>query len=438
MTTIPDTPDARQPARLHRRAALALAASLAAPALATAGDASSARWIASWTASPQATWGADFAFPTNLPDSLDDRTIRQFARISLGGNRVRLVLSNDYGHLPLTLAAVHVALADNAAHPSTSADILPGTDRVVTFAGHASVTLAPGASVLSDAIDLAVAPLSSLAVSIHVRGQAGPATFHWDARQTTFLAAGDQAGRRSLPGAGTTTARLFLGAIQVERSARSRAVVAIGDSITDGNGATLDRNTRWPDFLATRLAPHDVAVLNAGISGARLLSDRMGVNALARFDRDVLDQPHVAAVVVMLGINDIAWPGTAFDPQGTAPSLDALVAGYRQLVARAHARGVRIVGATLTPFEGALPDSPLSNYYDAGKDALRQQINRWIRTSGAFDEVIDFDALLRDPAHPSRLAPAFDSGDHLHPGDAGNAAMAAALASALRLDGLAR
>jgi lysophospholipase L1-like esterase len=204
-------------------------------------------------------------------------------------------------------------------------------------------------------------------------------------------------------------------------------VVVLGDSTTDGNGATIDANTRWPDFLAARLAPKNVAVLNAGISGARLLGDRMGVNALARFDRDVLSQPRVKSVVVLLGINDISWPGTAFDPQGIRPSADALIAGYRQLIARAHSRGVRVVGATLTPFEGALAGTPLDNYYHADKDRLRQQINAWIRGSGEFDTVIDFDALARDPAHPARLKPEFDSGDHLHPGDRGNQAMADAV-----------
>ena len=201
----------------------------------------------------------------------------------------------------------------------------------------------------------------------------------------------------------------------------------IGDSITDGNGATIDANARWPDFLAARLAPRNVAVLNAGISGARLLGDRMGVNALARFDRDVLSQPRVKTVIVLLGINDISWPGTAFDPQGERPSADALISGYRQLVARAHARGVRVGGATLTPFEGALPGTPLDNYYQTHKDELRQKINAWIRTSGEFDAVVDFDVLARDPSYPSRLNQEFDSGDHLHPGDHGNKAMADAI-----------
>ncbi|MEG2963275.1 MAG: SGNH/GDSL hydrolase family protein, partial [Janthinobacterium sp.] len=186
----------------------------------------------------------------------------------------------------------------------------------------------------------------------------------------------------------------------------------------------LGMDARWPDFLAERLAPQGVAVINAGISGARLLSDGMGENALARFERDVLAQPGVRTVVVLLGINDISWPGTAFAPREQRPTLAELKAGYAQLLAQARRRGVRVIGATVTPFEGALPGTPLSDYYQPEKELLRQQLNAWIRGSGQFDAVLDFDALARDPAHPLRLLPAYDSGDHLHPGDAGNRALA--------------
>jgi lysophospholipase L1-like esterase len=203
--------------------------------------------------------------------------------------------------------------------------------------------------------------------------------------------------------------------------------VALGDSITDGAGATMDRDTRWPDFLAARLVDKQVAVLNAGISGARLLQDKMGDNALARLDRDVLSQPGIVSVIVMIGINDISWNHMAFAPGDGAADAEQLIAGYRQLIARAHARNVRIIGATLTPFEGALKDTPLIGYYTADKERVRQSVNEWIRRGGEFDDVVDFDALLRDPAHPTRLLPAYDSGDHLHPGDAGNKVMADAV-----------
>jgi lysophospholipase L1-like esterase len=381
-------------------------------------------WIGTWAASPQPTWSSDFAFPTHLPPTLEDQTFRQVARIALGGQRLRLVFSNEYGTQPLRIGSVHVARAGEGAA------VDPLADRVVTFDGQPSVTVPPGAPVLSDPIALPVPALSRLAVSVWLPQRAQASTFHWDGRSTAWIAQGNRVAATRLDDAGattTTTARLLLSGIQVETAAPARAVVVIGDSITDGNGATLDADTRWPDELAARLASSNVAVLNAGISGARLLGDRMGANALARFDRDVLGQPRLSAVVVMLGINDIAWPGTAFDPQGPAPSPQALIGAYRQLISRAHAHGARVVGVTLTPFEGALHGTPLDNYYDAGKEASRQQVNAWMRSSQAFDAVLDADALLRDPAHPARLLPVFDSGDHLHPGDRGNAALAGAL-----------
>ncbi len=403
----------------HRFMAVALAASLAVPAGVNAAEASA--WIGSWAASPQPTWGPDFAFPTNIPATLQNQTLRQVARISLGGQRIRIVFSNEYGKQPLRIGAAHVALA------GTGSATKPGTDRPITFGGKTSAIVPPGAPLVSDPVDLAVTPLASVAVSLFLPDQTQASTFHWDGRQTAYLVPGNQVAAPRLQTDNSTGARIFLSGIQVETPTPAKTVVVLGDSTTDGNGATVDANTRWPDFLAARLAPKNVAVLNAGISGARLLGDRMGVNALARFDRDVLSQPRVKSVVVLLGINDISWPGTAFDPQGIRPSADALIAGYRQLIARAHSRGVQVVGATLTPFEGALAGTPLDNYYHADKDRLRQQINAWIRRSGEFDTVIDFDALARDPAHPARLKPEFDSGDHLHPGDRGNQAMADAV-----------
>jgi lysophospholipase L1-like esterase len=215
--------------------------------------------------------------------------------------------------------------------------------------------------------------------------------------------------------------------LRVESARAPATVVALGDSITDGNGSTPSQDQRWPDHLARRLAPHGVAVLNAGISGNRLLRDGMGESGLARFERDVLRHPGVRAVIVLLGTNDIGWPGGPFGPAEPAPTLQALSRGFEQLVAQAHARGVRVVGATVPPFEDALKGTPLEGHYSPQKELLRQQLNRWIRSAGAFDAVVDFDALLRDPAHPSRLRADFDSGDHLHPGDTGYRAMAEAI-----------
>jgi len=359
--------------------------------------------------------------PANVPAVLHGQTVRQVARISVGGPRVRIVLSNAYGKVPLRIGAATVALAASASA------IEAGSLRTLTFAGQPSATMAPGAPLVSDPVALSVPDLARLTVSVHLPQPSATATFHWDGRETAWIAPQDQTRAIRIDdarGVQTTTARLLLSAIEVEAAPAAQAVAILGDSITDGASASLGMDARWPDFLARRLAPQGVAVINAGISGGRMLSDGMGDNALARFERDVLAQPGVRTVVVLLGINDISWPGTAFAPQQQPPTLEELSSGYAQLVAQARSRGVRVIGATLTPFEGALPGTPLSDYYQPKKEALRQQLNAWIRTSGLFDAVLDFDAWARDPAHPLRLLPAYDSGDHLHPGDAGNLALA--------------
>lgn len=385
-----------------------------------------ANWVASWAASPQPTWGADFPFPTNIPALLRNQTVRQVARISLGGTRLRLVFSNAYGQKPLVVGRASVALSGRG--PGIQTQSL----RTVTFGGRTSATIPAGAPLLSDPIDLAVPAMEHVTVSVYLPASTPTTTFHWDSRQTAWIAAGDQTAAATIDARKTSTetitTRTLLTGIEVEADQPApQAVAVIGDSITDGNGASVDADSRWPDFLAARFDPLGVAVINAGISGARLLSDKMGANALARFERDVLDQPGVRTAIVLLGINDISWPGTAFDPKGQPASLDSLENGFRQLIAQAHRRGVRIIGVTLTPFRGALHGTPLDNYFNADKDALRRSLNTWIRESGAFDAVLDFDLLAKDREDPSRLNPAFDSGDHLHPGDAGNRLLANAI-----------
>lgn len=381
-----------------------------------------ADWTPAWSASPQPVWVSDFLFPTGVPATLKDRTVRQVARIGLGGGRVRLRLSNDYGRQPVRIDAAQIARS--AGGTAITAD----SDRRLTFAGSAEAIIPPGGSILSDPIAMSVADGERLAVSLHFPDETPVETFHWDGRAQSPIVAGQRVSDRLLPTTTMTTLRLYLTGILVDAPEPRGTVVILGDSITDGAGATMDADTRWPDYLAARAAPKRIAIVNAGISGARLLGDRMGANAFARFDRDVLAQPKVRTMILMLGINDIAWPGTPLAADEAPMTFEQLTAGYRQLVERAHANGVRVVGATLIPFADALPGTPLAaTYYSADKDRLRGRVNEWIRTSGTFDDVIDFDRLMRDPTRPNRLLARYDSVDHLHPGDAGNNAMADAI-----------
>jgi lysophospholipase L1-like esterase len=300
-------------------------------------------------------------------------------------------------------------------------------DRVLTFSGNESVTIPPGALVFSDPVDLSLPPLSSLAVSLFLPEVTPTTTMHWDGRQTGYIVAGNEVGAMNIKPDTKIESRLFLSGILVEAPANARAIVTFGDSITDGDGSTLDANHRWPDLLAERLQKANgapIAVLNEGISGARVLSDRMGVNALARFDEDVLSHPRADTVILMMGINDIGWADSVLDPRAPAPSAEDIIDGYEQLIARAHAHGMRIIGATLTPFGLAFKGTPLEGFYNDDKEAKRVAVNEWIRNSGAFDGVIDFDAVVRDPANQSRMQPAYDKGDNLHPNDAGYKAMA--------------
>lgn len=359
------------------------------------------QWTTSWYAAPQPAWDATFTLPMNVPARLDNATVRDTVRLSTGGQRLRLVFSNRYGHEPLRLGAVRIG-------PD-------GATRALTFSGQPGAAILPGATVTSDPIAFPVQPLSRLTVTTWLPAPTSVASFHWGAQQTIRI---DNA---------SVGGRLFLSAVLVEAAQPARTVVALGDSITDGNGSTPDADRRWPDILAERLAPHGIAVANAGISGGRLARDGMGVSALARLEQDVLSQPGVSDVIVLLGINDIGWPGSPFAPGERPATLDELTAAYRQLVAASHVRGVRVTAGTLPPFEGALAGTPYAGHYSPGKERLRQQLNDWIRTAGAFDAVVDFDAMLRDPAQPHRMRPAFDSGDHLHPGDAGYRAMAEAI-----------
>lgn len=397
-------------------AALTLAPPL--PVLAAEGGG----WIGTWAASPQPIWEPDFLAPINFPRNLWNQTIREVARVSLGGSQVRVVLSNKYGSEPLVVSEAHIAISDGGAK------IKDGTDRKLTFSGSSSIAIPPGAPAVSDPVDLEIAPLGSVAVSLFFAEVSPTTTMHFDGRQTAYIVAGNKTADLDVStDAITTLSRIFLTDILVNAPEGARAIVTYGDSITDGDGSSADVNKRWPDVLAERLqaaggAP--TAVLNQGISGQRVLSDRMGVNALAHFDQAVLTHPYVDTVIFMMGINDIGWPDSILDQNAVAPSAEQIIDGYEQLIARAHDNGIRIIGATLTPFNNAFGGGPLEGYYNDEKEAKRVAVNEWIRTSGAFDGVIDFDKVVQDPANPSKILPAYDKGDNLHPNDAGYKAMA--------------
>jgi lysophospholipase L1-like esterase len=373
-------------------------------------------WINTWTAGPMPPWAGP------IPAGFFDQTVRQIVRISLGGEKVRVRLSNEFGFRPVEVGAAHVAVA--GAGGAIQAD----TDRALTFNGRPTVTLLPGAPVLSDPVELKVPPLTHLAISLYFEQRAEVRTYHLEAAQTAYISSlGNFVNAEKMPIADTATSRYFLTAVMVDGPADARVVVAFGDSITDGARSTPDTDNRWPDHLAERLvqAPEHgaVAVVNEGIGGNRVLSDGMGIKALARFDRDVLSQPSVSHVVIMEGINDIGWPGTFLTPPEEPVTAEKIIAGYQQLIDRAHQHGIKVIGATLTPFEDAFAGAPLQTFYNPEKEKMRQAVNEWIRQSGGYDGVIDFDAVVRDSQHPSRIRAEYDAGDHLHPNDAGYKAM---------------
>ena len=386
--------------------------SLLAASLALASPAWSAgSWVRTWAASPgeiPTAWPGHPIYP------MSDVTFRMVARVSAGGSQVRLRLSNEMTDAPLPIGAVHVALAGPDGTPQ------PGTDRVVTFAGQAGPTIPAFAPLESDPVALTVPPLSKLVVSIHVPGEATRVTIHSLGVSSTQIVPGDQTGASALTGGRKAFERYILSGIDVSGGPATDTIVTLGDSITDGAASTTDQNQRWPDILAERLNHAGMkrfAVANAGISGNRLLLTGAGPAALARFDRDVLSVPGVRYLVVLEGVNDI---GSAKNSPAGAPRADDLIAAYRQIVARAHAHGIKVYGATILPYKGA-------GYWSEAGEAVRQTVNRWTRTPGNFDAVIDLDRAIADKADPLTMAAAYDCGDHLHPKDAGYKVMAEAV-----------
>ena len=394
---------------------LLILALLAAPLRAGGADG----WTAVW-APAQMIPAGDQVVSTEW---LEDATIRQVARVGIAAPRVRLRLSNAYGTEPLAIDAVTLARsADNR-----TARIEPATLAVVTFGGRPATVIPAGAEAWSDPVEIAVSASADLAVSLYLPKAPARPTGHPGSRATSYFAPGNQVAAETLPGDRTAARWLVLAGIEAF-APEARAVAVFGDSITDGFGVQPDTNLRWTDHLAARLradpALVQVAVLNAGIGGNRLLLDGLGPNALARFERDVLSQPGVTHVIVLEGVNDLGTltreaPAT---PEQHAALVQHATEALRQIVLRARARGIVAIGGTIMPFAG-------SAYYHppAETEADRQAINAWIRMPGNFDAVIDFDAAMRDPADPARLKPALDSGDGLHPSLEGYGAMAAAV-----------
>ena len=367
-------------------------------------------WVATWGASPVAPLPANTTNP-----GFTNQTVRLVVHTSLGGDEARVRLSNAFGTESLVIGAAHIALR------GMNAGIVSGTDRALTFSGSGSVTIPPGALVVSDSVKLGVPALSDLAVSLFLPGPTGQATWHAAALATNYVSQpGDFTGAVDMPVDHTVASWFYLTDVEVNSSKDTFAVVTFGDSITDGTRSTPDTNHRWPNLLAERLAQHHAksSVVDQGIAGNRVLHDLVGPNALARFDRDVLAQAGVGYVIVLLGINDIGRSTTGQPPQPV--NAEEIIGGYRQMITRAHQQGLKIVGCTLTPFEGAA-------YFTPEGETKRETVNNFIRTGGAYDGVIDFDSAVRDPSHPSRFLPMYDSGDHLHPNDAGYKAMADAI-----------
>ncbi|MDB5746631.1 MAG: hydrolase family protein [Massilia sp.] len=386
----------------------ALGAALATPLLpAQAQTGPSERWCATWGSAPAGPP------PSASMQSYTGQTLRLVARASIGGSRVRIRVSNEMGSTPLRIGRATIALRTGGASIASP--------RQLSFGGVASITIPAGAPALSDPVDLAVPAQADLAVSLYLPGTVQATTIHDAALQTNYVStAGDYTSTIALPVSRSISSWPFLTEIDVD--APAPAIVVLGDSITDGARSTMNANRRWPDYLARRLqsslgAAGRIGVVNRGISANLLLNDYStallaGRDTLERFDRDVLATAGVRYLIALIGINDISYsPGSSPIP------VAELIAGWRQVIARARTREIKVIGATLPPFEGFV-------YYTAAREAVRRAANNWIRASGEFDAVFDVEAVLRNPANPTRILPAYDSGDHLHPNDAGYLAMA--------------
>jgi lysophospholipase L1-like esterase len=366
-----------------------------------------AHWVGTWASSPQLA-DARNALPS---PGLANSTLRQVVHVTIGGKTIRVRFSNAFGTTPLTLSSVHVAQAREGGK------VLPESDKALSFHGQPSVTIPPGAFWLSDPVDFDLAPLSDLAVTIYLESAPAEITTHPGSRTISYLQSGNVVSAAEMPAAAKVEHWYFLNGVDVVAPNSAAAIVALGDSITDGAKSTTNMNGRWPDAFARRLqadkSTANIGILNEGIGANRLLREGVGPNVLARLDRDVLAQTGARWLIVLEGINDI---GTS---QRT-PTAAGIISAYEQIIQRAHARGMLVYGATILPFAGAA-------YFNPEGETDRQTVNNWIRTSCEFDAVIDLDLAARDPENPTHLSQAADSGDHLHPADQGYKLLAEAI-----------
>lgn len=377
-------------------------------------------WVGTWAASQQ------IPEPQNAlaPADLNDVTIRQIFHLSMGGSTLRVHLSNSFGTEPLHFSSVHIARPLSA----SSSAIDPTSDKALNFAGSEDVTVPAGAEYISDPVSFPAAALSNLAVTFHLADAPAQQTGHPGSRSTSYYVHGYQVSAATLPDAHKVDHWYQISGIDVLAPPQSASIVALGDSITDGHASTTNGNDRWTDVLAQRLQSsstgRNIGVLNQGIGGNHLLTDGLGPNTLARFDRDVLARPGVHWLIVFEGVNDLdgLTRNGEVSPMEHSLLVHRILGAYQQLIVRAHAHGIRVIGATITPYTG-------SDYYHPGprSEADRQAINQWIRTPGNFDAVIDFDKAMRDPQQPNHLLAAYDCGDHLHPSPAGYRAMGEAV-----------
>jgi len=384
----------------------------------------SGHWVSVWGAAEY----APIKFLPGPPEpALDNTTVRMVVRTSIGGSRLRIRLSNAYGTSALTIGAARVALTDDGSKT------LSGTDRALTFGGSPKVNIPVGAPAISDPIDLMVKPLAEISISIYLPTNTPVTDWHRGAQHDAYISGpGDLTSASSLPNSEQKASWYFLSSVEMWEPKSATTTVAFGDSITEGSNNTKSPYSDYPDQLAVRLSRgpsgSTSAVVNEGIGGNRILHDGAGTSALARFDKDVLSHPGIRNLIVLLGVNDIGFPRVRMAElkipnvamnqfASERVSAEEIIWGLQQIIARGHEHGIKVCGATIMPFEG-------TNSYDAEGEAIRGEVNQWIRSSNAFDRVIDFDQIVRDPDHPSRLRAVYDSGDHIHPNPAGYKAMA--------------